>query len=75
MARGPAGSGKSYISLAYLMSEVEHGKLDKIIIFCNTVATANSAKLGFYPGSREEKLLDSQIGNFLKGKFGGIVGV
>ena len=28
-----------------------------------------------YPGSRLEKLLDSQIGNFLIGKFGGIDGV
>ena len=75
MARGPAGSGKSLISLSYLMSEIERGRLDKIVIFCNTVATANSAKLGFYPGSRLEKLLDSQIGNFLVGKFGGMVGV
>ena len=57
------------------MSEIERGRLDKIVIFCNTVATANSAKLGFYPGSRLEKLLDSQIGNFLVGKFGGMVGV
>lgn len=75
MARGPAGSGKSLISLAYLMSQIEHGKLDKIVIFCNTVATANSAKLGFYPGSRLEKLLDSQIGNFLVGKIGSMDGV
>lgn len=75
MVKGPAGSGKSYISLAYLMSELEHGNLDKIIIFCNTIATANSAKLGFYPGTRLEKLLDSQIGNFLTGKFGGMDGV
>ena len=75
LARGPAGSGKSLISLAYLVSEMERGNLDKIVIFCNTVATANSARLGFYPGSRLEKLLDSQIGNFLKGKFGGMDGV
>lgn len=71
MARGPAGSGKSYLSLAYLMSLLQKNTIDKIIIFCNTVATANSAKLGFYPGSKDEKLLDSQIGNFLSSKFGG----
>lgn len=46
MIKGPAGSGKSLISLGYLMSKVESGDLDKVIIFCNTVATANSAKLG-----------------------------
>jgi predicted ribonuclease YlaK len=38
---------------------LEKHKIDKIIIFCNTVAVKNSARLGFYPGSRLEKLLDS----------------
>lgn len=75
MVKGPAGSGKTMISLAYLMAELEKGNLDKIIVFCNTVATANSAKLGFYPGTRDEKLLDSQIGNLLASKFGGREGV
>ena len=39
-------------------------------MFCNTIATKGSAKLGFYPGSRNEKLLDSQIGNLLASKLG-----
>lgn len=43
---GPAGSGKSYLSLGYLFHELEKGRIDKIIIFCNTVATTGSAKLG-----------------------------
>ena len=73
--RGPAGSGKSYLSFAALFQKLEKHKIDKIIIFCNTVATANSAKLGFYPGSRNEKLLDSQIGNFLSSKLGDSVAV
>lgn len=71
MVKGPAGSGKTYLSLGYLIHKLEKGKIDKIIIFCNTVATKNSAKLGFYPGTRDEKLLDSQIGNLLISKFGG----
>ena len=75
MVKGPAGSGKTMISLAYLMAELEHGNIDKIIVFCNTIATANSAKLGFYPGTRDEKLLDAQIGNLLASKFGGREGV
>jgi predicted ribonuclease YlaK len=54
---------------------LDRGKIDKIIIFCNTVATKNAAKLGFYPGSRDEKLLDSQIGNFLSSKIGGKIAV
>ena len=70
MVKGPAGSGKTFLSLAYLMHLLEKGKIDKIIIFCNTVATKNSAKLGYYPGTRDEKLLDSQIGNLLSSKFG-----
>ena len=70
LVKGPAGTGKSYLSLAFLFSELQAHHIDKIIIFCNTVATKNAAKLGFYPGSREEKLMDSQIGNFLSSKLG-----
>jgi predicted ribonuclease YlaK len=57
--KGPAGSGKTYASLAYLLHKLERGRISKIIVFCNTVATKNSAKLGYYPGTRDEKLLDS----------------
>lgn len=71
MVKGPAGSGKTILSLGYLFNQLEKGKIDRIIIFCNTVATKNSARLGFYPGTRDEKLLDSQIGNLLSSKMGG----
>lgn len=71
MLKGPAGSGKSTISLGFLFNQLEKGKIDRIIIFCNPVATKNSARLGFYPGTKNEKLLDSQIGNFLSSKLGG----
>lgn len=70
MLRGSAGTGKSYLALSYLFECLESGKISKIIIFCNTVATAGSAKLGYYPGDRTSKLLDSQIGNFLVSKLG-----
>lgn len=70
MIRGHAGTGKTYLAFSYMFSLLESGKIDKIIVFCNTVATAGSAKLGFYPGSRTEKLLDSQIGNLLESKLG-----
>ena len=70
MIKGPAGAGKSLLSVGYLFYLLEKGKIDKIIIFCNTIATKNSARLGFYPGTRDEKLLDSQIGNFLISKLG-----
>jgi len=70
LLRGKAGSGKSYLALGALFSMLDHGDIDKIIIFCNTVAVAGAARLGFYPGTRTEKLLDSQIGNFLSSKLG-----
>lgn len=75
MLRGPAGSGKSYLAFGQMFSMLEDGLIDKIVIFCNTVATKGSAKLGFYPGSRTEKLLDSQIGNLLESKIGDRIAV
>lgn len=68
--KGKPGSGKSYLTSVYAMSMIENNKYDKIIVFANPVAALNSAKLGFYPGSKDEKLLDSQIGNMLSSKFG-----
>lgn len=70
MLKGPAGSGKTYLSLGFLFQQLDKGAISKIIVFCNTVATRNSAKLGYYPGTRDEKLLDSQIGNLLISKLG-----
>lgn len=67
---GPAGSGKTQMSLAYLFNQLENGKIDRIVIFCNPVAAKNAAKLGYYPGSTNEKLLSSQVGNILTSKIG-----
>ena len=71
LIKGPAGSGKTFLSLGFLIHKLEKHQIDKIIVFCNTVATKNSARLGYYPGTRDEKLLDSQIGNLLISKLGG----
>jgi len=59
MIKGPAGSGKTLLAFGFLFQQLERHKIDKIIIFCNTVAAKNAARLGYLPGSREEKLLDS----------------
>lgn len=75
MLKGPPGSGKSIVAISYLMNRLESHNIDKIVIFCNPVATINSAKLGFYPGDKNSKLIDSQIGNFLCSKLGGRTGV
>lgn len=72
MVKGPAGSGKTIGSLGFLFYMLQKGKIDRIVIFCNTVATKGSARLGYYPGSKDEKLLDSQIGNLLSSKLGGM---
>lgn len=75
MIKGAAGTGKSYLALGYLMWLLEKRKIEKIIVFCNTVATANSAKLGYYPGTKDEKLIDSSIGNMLSAKLGDSFGL
>lgn len=70
LIKGPAGSGKTLLALGFLFSQLERHKIDKIIVFCNTVAAKNAAKLGYLPGTRDEKLLDAQIGNVLISKLG-----
>ena len=70
MIKGHAGTGKSYLALGVMLSMLEKHKIDRIIVFCNTVATLDSARLGYYPGTRTEKLLDSSIGNMLSAKIG-----
>lgn len=72
---GRAGSGKTMLSLSFAMQELEKGHIDCITIFCNPVAVKDSARLGFYPGSRDSKLLDSQVGNILSSKLGDITAV
>lgn len=68
---GNAGTGKTAISFAYLFNQLENGSIDRIIVFCNPVVAKNAAKLGFYPGTPNEKLLSSQVGAILSSKLGG----
>lgn len=48
--RGSAGVGKSLIGLSYMFSLLETHQIDKICIFCNPVATKDSARLGLIFG-------------------------
>ena len=50
MLKGSAGTGKTLLSLSYLFNCLENHKIDRIIVFCNTVATRGSAKLGLIIG-------------------------
>ena len=70
VVKGKAGSGKSYLAMNYLFSQLEKGKIDKIIMFINDVPVRNTNLHGFLPGDLKDKLLDSQVGNFLSGKLG-----
>lgn len=68
---GPAGSGKTQLALGYAFQEIEKGKLDRIVIFCNPMIANQAVRLGFLPGTRDEKLLESSIGSILMSKLGG----
>lgn len=72
---GPAGSGKSIISLAYCMYAIEKGLYDKLVILTNPVKAKDTIDLGFYPGTKQEKLLDNSIGNILSTKFGDSIAI
>lgn len=67
---GPAGSGKTQLALGYAFQQLEKGKLDRIVIFCNPMIATQAVRLGFLPGSRDEKLLESSIGSILLSKLG-----
>lgn len=69
---GPPGSGKTMLALSFLFQELEKGRIDRIVVFCNPVPARNSAKLGLYPGTKDEKLLQTQVGYVLSSKLGGM---
>lgn len=66
---GPAGTGKTLLSLAYCLKRMKEDNT-KVNIFINPVKTRGSEELGFYPGSRNEKLLQNFIGDILRNKIG-----
>lgn len=70
LIKGKPGSGKSLYSLSYCFWALEKQKIDKIFISVNAHNARHSAKLGFYPGTAEDKLRTSWIGNMLNSKLG-----
>lgn len=72
---GPAGSGKTQIALGYAFEQLEKGKLDRIVVFTNPMIANQSTRLGFLPGTRDEKLLESSIGSILISKIGSKIAV
>lgn len=70
MIKGKAGSGKSVIGINYAINQLEKNKIDKIIFFVNPTLAKNAQPLGFYTGDKDDKLLQSSVGNMLASKFG-----
>lgn len=52
---GKFGSGKDYLMLTHALSYVEAGKFDKIVWARNPIEVYGVSRLGFLPGSLEEK--------------------
>jgi len=67
---GKAGSCKTYLSLSWIMQNIQIGKVGKCIIIFNPAKLKNNEQLGYYSGSRTEKLLQNSIGGILSSKFG-----
>lgn len=70
MIKGKPGTGKSVIGFNYAIHQLEKGKIDKIIFFVNPTLAKNAQALGFYTGDKDDKLLQSSVGNMLASKFG-----
>ncbi|MGM7720509.1 PhoH family protein [Metabacillus sp. Hm71] len=70
MIKGKPGTGKSVIGFNYAMHQLEKNKIDKIIFFVNPTLAKNAQALGFYTGDKDQKLLQSSVGNMLTSKFG-----
>ena len=70
MIKGKPGTGKSVLGFNYAIHQLEKNKIDKIIFFVNPTLAKNAQALGFYTGSKDDKLLQSSVGNMLTSKFG-----
>ena len=67
---GHAGTGKTLLSLAYALGELQSGHRRKLNIYVNPTKAKGAEELGFYTGDRTEKLLQNSIGAILTTKLG-----
>lgn len=67
---GKVGSGKSLISLITIMSLIESGKYDRLVIMFNPTKARGASDMGFYSGDAIDKAMQNSIGSILTTKFG-----
>ncbi|KFZ25882.1 MAG: PhoH-like protein [Candidatus Izimaplasma bacterium HR2] len=67
---GPAGSGKTLLSLSYAFDMIEQKKFEKLIIAINPIAARGVAEMGFLKGDKIDKLLGGSLGGILISKLG-----
>lgn len=67
---GPAGSGKSLLSLVCAFNLLERGLYDRIIMLVNPAKAYGAVDMGFYPGTVYDKLSESFVGHMLETKLG-----
>lgn len=74
---GKAGSGKTLIALSWLINALDASvqKITKVIIVYNNAPLKGSQQQGYYPGSRTEKALQTNVGGILASKLGGMSAV
>jgi phosphate starvation-inducible PhoH-like protein len=53
-ATGPAGTGKTYLAVAYAAAALEHGSVDRLIL--SRPAVEAGERLGFLPGDMRDKV-------------------
>lgn len=72
MMLGKAGSGKTLLGLSHAMSQLEQGKIQRLLIIHNPSQQRGCEKIGFIKGDLNEKMLGSSLGGILASKLGGM---
>lgn len=66
---GKAGSGKTFIAMAYMMQQMEHYEIP-INIVTDNIPLRGSQTFGLKKGEILDKILQSNLGNVMKNKIG-----
>ena len=67
---GPAGTGKTLLSLSFAFDFIEQKKFEKIIVAINPIPARDVAQMGFLKGDKIDKLMAGSLGAILISKLG-----